>query len=193
MAILLSCRDLAKAGGTLCLVDIRNTGETRFEPPNSDWNTMRFHYHFRWSFWLGRTMLGEWTTDLLALLKTTAAIFPGRPLELVAFDETGLAALAAAAISGPVKVRTIRMPGSCLARHRPVSRSMAVYVPHLLEWGDISMLAALVDGDVEIINPVDRQWEPYDSAMCRGLESETHALAARFGLSRRVKVSAANT
>ena len=169
-------------GGTVALVDLRNTGETLYEELKHPgvWASSPYHVQFRSAFWLGRTMIGDWTTDLLAVLAHLQDALGARALELVGFEEIGLAALCASAMTTRLeKTVTVSAPGSYCARDRVVARNMSVFVPGILTWGDVSMMAALSRAPLEIVNPVDLTGEPYDAPMCEGLEAEVRGLAAR--------------
>ncbi|MDD5678484.1 MAG: acetylxylan esterase [Kiritimatiellae bacterium] len=177
-------------GDTLILADLRGTGETRydsFDKPALSHQT--FHDHSRACLWLGRTMLGDWTRDIMSLVDSTTARLDRTPIDIIAFQETGLAALCAASLN--VRIRTIitvGMPGSYLTKDPVISPSMAIHVPGILRWGDISMMAALAGCRVDILNPVNGKEHPYPAAQCRALRQEIAGLARRLRTKTRVRV-----
>jgi len=187
----------------LILADLRGTGETRYDKtPCAD---QVFHDHSRSCFWLGRTMLGDWTRDIMALVECIASRLcrgygeqarsrhsreSGRiPIDIIAHQETGLAALCAAALNTRLRtVTTIGMLGSYLTRGPVIGSSMAIHVPGILRWGDISMMAALAGCPVDILNPVSGEGRPYSTAQCRALRREIARLAHRLRIKTRVRV-----
>jgi hypothetical protein len=175
------------AGAAAILADLRGTGETRYDKnPLAD---QTFHDHSRACFWLGRTMLGDWTRDLLALAQWAAARLPRLSIDLVARGETGLAALAAAALGARIrKITAVNLPASYLFDGFVNGKSMAIHVPGILRWGDISMLAALAGCRLEILSPLNAQGQSCSSAQCRALTREIASLVRRLGTHTRVCV-----
>jgi cephalosporin-C deacetylase-like acetyl esterase len=134
-------------GASVCLVDLRGTGET-------EWDNGRIapgHDAARTALWLGRTMLGEWTEDIMALAQLFADA--GVAVELAAWGEAGMAALCAAGLDRTVtRCELHGLPTSVVPNEGVPTPHMVAYVPGLLHWGDIADLRALPDCPVDVID-----------------------------------------
>lgn len=133
-------------GASVCLADLRNTGET-------NWENARLapgHDASRTALWLGRTMLGEWTEDIMALARLFADA--GVSPEVAAWGETGLAALCAAAFEESLaRCELHGLPPTVVPGETAPDLHMAAYVPGFLLWGDVPDLRALARCPVEEI------------------------------------------
>ncbi len=179
-------KDRTERGQAMILTDLRGTGETCYD--KEPLNNQTFHDHSRACFWLGRTLLGDWTADITALVQYAAARPRRTPIDIIAYAETGLAALCAAALTRRIRsIITINMPGSYLFQGFVMGRSMALHVPGILRWGDISMMAALADCRVDILNPINSEGRTYSTTQCRALQKEIARLAGRFKIKSRVR------
>lgn len=178
---------LIKRGRIVALTDLRATGETLYDKEKLADHS--FHDHSRASLWLGRTMLGDWTYDILAVTEFLNKQFPRIPVEIIAFHESALAALCAASMTKRIKkITAIKTIGSYLSGNNIVCRSMAVHVPGILLWGDVSMMAASASCPVEMVNPVDSEGNPFPASKCRKLEHDIGKLTRRFGMNKHVRV-----
>lgn len=152
-------------GATLILPDLFGTGETA--QPN---HTIGLHHQFfRQLLWIGRSLAGEWTFDLLALIRMLKNEFKAAEIEICGLKETGFTALCANALSDAVcRVETVDSPASLVFDARTVSftpagpfvkflpgaiYSLALSIPGFLQWGDISLLAALGGGKTDFTSP----------------------------------------
>ena len=177
-------------GEALVLADLRGTGESR-------WDTelisgVRFHDAARAALWLGRTMIGDWVGDILGITRFLREDQGVKGFSLVAHQEMGVAALAAAVLSGDFqKVRICGVLGSYVPTHDYIGQSMAYHVPGLLKWGDLATLAALAgEATVEIIGPVHGDGTPYDEQARSELQAVIDRLTAVLNLPKHVTVSA---
>ena len=134
-----SRRALAQ-GKTLCLLDLRDTGETTWDPPPSQCRNAA-----RTALWLGRTMIGNWVHDLSMARSTLARRMTHYRVELLGFRETALAALAAGALDKRFsQVSVVEMLSSYVLHGvQPVQR-FSIFVPGILSWGDVSLMAAML-------------------------------------------------
>lgn len=127
-------------GKAVCLVDLRETGKTAWDPPVSQCRNAA-----RAALWLGRTMIGNWVHDLCAVRTALARRRPRVRFELLGFRETALAALAAAVIRrGFAQVSSVEMLSSYVLCGAPPVQTFSIFVPGLLTWGDVSLMAAMV-------------------------------------------------
>ena len=126
------------SGAAVCLADLRGTGET-------EWDSGRIapgHDAARTALWLGRTMLGEWTEDIMALAQLFADV--GSPVEVAAWGAAGMAALCAAGLEHTIARCELRgLPETVVPGDAIPTLHMAAYVPRFLTWGDIPDLLAL--------------------------------------------------
>ncbi len=168
-----------RRGTALMFADLRGVGETSYSSGAlGEWV---FHDHVRACFWLGRTMLGDWVCDIQALVRAAAGIFPRARLEIRAYGEAGLAALCAAAFNRRIQSATcVNLQGSYLYHGASSGKSMAIHVPGILRWGDVSTMAALAGGAVELINPVNSDGQPCTAGQCRTLLAEIRRQARQF-------------
>lgn len=134
------------SGAAVCLADLRGTGETRWD----DGRIAPGHDAARTALWLGRTMLGEWTEDVMALAQLFADT--GTTLEIAAWNEAGLATLCAAALERSISRCELRnLPSTVVPGETPPTLHMAAYVPGFLLWGDVPDLRALAQCPVEVV------------------------------------------
>ncbi|MBO4303723.1 MAG: acetylxylan esterase [Lentisphaeria bacterium] len=174
--------EAAKDGSTLLLPDLYGTGETA--QPN---HTICLHHQFyRQLLWIGRSLVGEWVYDLLALVRMLKKEFKAKDIELTGHLETGAAAVFANALCADVrKVETVDSPASLLFDMRTVDftgkspfvkflpgliYSLVLAIPGFLKWGDISLAAALGKGEVVRTRP--RTW---DGTLCTKKEASSAA------------------
>ncbi len=176
----------AVAGGRLlALADLRGTGETAYD---ADRGSAPFHDVSRACLWLGRTLLGDWTRDILAL-----AGWLGARVDVLAYGETGLAALCAAALGRRIRsVTAVGLLASYVWDCPAPRASMALHVPGILRWGDVSRMAALAACPVTVLNPATAGGRPCSAAQRRVLQRDLGSLSRRLGLasSRRVTAGA---
>jgi hypothetical protein len=94
---------------------------------------------------LGRTMIGNWVHDLGMARTTLARRMPHYRFELLGFRETALAALAAGALDKRFSQVSVVEVLSSYVLHgvQPVQR-FSIFVPGILSWGDVSLMAAML-------------------------------------------------
>ncbi len=137
-------------GKALCLIGLRETGETAWDPPVSQCRNAA-----RAALWLGRTMIGNWVHDICAVRTALARRRPRAHFELLGFRETALAALAAAVIRrGFSQVSVVEMLASYVLRGAPPVQKFSIFVPGLLAWGDVSLMAAMIPCPLKVTSPV---------------------------------------
>jgi dienelactone hydrolase len=133
-------------GKALCLVDLRHTGETAWEPPEAEHRVST-----RALLWLGRTLMGDWVQDLLAVCDAIQQRGQVRGVELLGFGEPALAVLAAAALERRFSGLTVEnlLSTYVVDAVAPVQR-YGIFVPGMLRWGDVSLLAAMARCPVRV-------------------------------------------
>jgi hypothetical protein len=146
-----------KSGIGVVLVDLSGIGEaTSIQSHINDING-NFRTLSRSEFWLGRTLIGEWEKDLDVLVYYLKSSYKARKVTIDGTREAGLAALFLAALKGNVDDLILRnTPISYLfdTRENIDFYSMAIHIPGILKWGDVSLAAALSGVNITFINPL---------------------------------------
>ncbi len=163
-------------GTSVCLADLRNLGELRWDRET----TRRDHEAARTALWLGRTMIGEWTEDLMALIGIYRAA--EMEIELVAWGEPALAALAAAALTDSIAAVTVLelLSTYVLGDGAHVQR-MSIFLPGVLAWGDVSLLAALAPCPLNVRRLQTPDGRPLTEQETSDWAHEARGLARRMG------------
>jgi len=178
-------RSRLDSGQTVCLVDLRGTGETA-------WDTSRICRHHdaaRAALWLGHTLVGDWVQDLLAVRTALCQAFGARQTEILAVGDPAMAALAAAAL-GPefAAVHLTGVLASYVLDDAPPAHGMGLLLPGILRWGDVSLLLALAQCPVTVEAPVTASGRKLDAAATQAWAAEVRALARRLGRQVRLTV-----
>jgi len=150
--------ELKKKGSGIVLVDLSGTGETSSIKDISTTDWPQFHTLARAQLWLGRTIMGEWVSELYTVSEFLSSEKKAVKISMDGNKEAGLAALFLGALEDD-KI------SSMILRNAPISYmfdtregvdffSMAIHLPGFLQWGDISLAAALGGKDITFINPV---------------------------------------
>ncbi|MFA6291040.1 MAG: acetylxylan esterase [Victivallales bacterium] len=133
------------------LADLWGTGETHKEAVP--------HYATlsRTALWLGRSMQGEWAKQIDLLCGWASTHLKASKVSLHAYRETAVAALLLNAVkntNGEIVLE--ESPVSYLFNRNvaPDYFSMALHLPEIMKWGDISLAAAMSNARVNFIRPV---------------------------------------
>ena len=133
------------------LLDLSFTGELAPEPPE---RVMQFHQTARRYMWLGKTLIGGWTGELIAAVDFAAKIFPGKKIILHGYKETAVASLFASVFSDKIaKVVMTDAPASYVFCAQSDFFGMALFIPGFLKWGDVPLACALSNAELEWITP----------------------------------------
>ncbi len=139
--------ELFERGCGIIIPDLSLTGENNGKPDP----LCTFHDEARAFMWLGKTILGEWTRELELFSRVAVSHLRGTRTNVVGFAEGGLAALLSSVIfDGMNALEFYDMPLSYEYGTRPPEFSMAIHVPGILRWGDISLAAALNNASMTI-------------------------------------------
>jgi hypothetical protein len=194
-----AARETLAQGRALCLADLRDIGECRWSPADDQTCLLAA----RTALWLGRTMLGDWVKDLQAIRAALQTIGAPKRVELLGFGQAGtpgtgdpqarargaqfgngdtaLAALAAAVLEPRFAgVTVVDLLASYVVKGvLPVQR-YSIYVPGLLRWGDVSLLAAMAGRRARVrslVHPSGRRLSARERAAWFG---EVRRLGKRF-------------
>ena len=146
-----------KKGQGIVLMDLSGTGETYSLKEIKNNKSMALHTVSRAELFLGKTIMGEWVKELAIVSDFLKYSYKAGSVTLDGSKEAGLASLFLAATGGNVNSLTLRdVPLSYLFDNRANIDffSMAVHLPGILKWGDVSLAVALSGKQVRIINPV---------------------------------------
>ena len=150
-------RDAIQSGVGIAIIDLWGTGET--ESFDDSCGSV-YHNLSQSCLWLGKTLLGEWVRDYSLAVAVLRQELSAGQVTLGGHKEAGLSALFCAALSkDSFQVVLEDSPYSLvfqnekpLVEPRQGFYSMALHLPGLLEWGDISLAVALA-GEVRWISP----------------------------------------
>ncbi len=148
---------LKKKGQGIVITDLSGTGEASSSKENSSNKSMVLHTQSRAELWLGKTILGEWVKELHIVTEFLRSNYRAQKVSLDGSKEAGLAALFLAASGGIVDDITLRDAPLSYLFDKGGSIdyfSMGIHLPGFLNWGDVSLAAALSGKNIRIINPV---------------------------------------
>jgi hypothetical protein len=148
---------LKKDGSGIAIVDLSGTGESISSLSASYDSSTRLHTLSRAELWLGKTVLGEWVKELTVVVQFLNSDFKAQKICIDASKEAALAGLFYGAVGGDVDNIILReAPVSYLFDNRDSVNffSMGIHLPGILNWGDISLVAALCGKNIQFINPV---------------------------------------
>ncbi|MGB4399384.1 MAG: acetylxylan esterase [Daejeonella sp.] len=149
--------DLKKKGQGIVIADLSGTGEASSSKENKGNKSMVLHTQSRAELWLGKTILGEWVKELNVVSDFLKSKYRAQKVSIDGSKEAGLAALFLAATGGNADEIILRdAPLSYLFdKNGSVDYfSMGIHLPGFLNWGDVSLAAALSGKNIRIINPV---------------------------------------
>ena len=135
------------------------------------------HQLSRALLWLGRRLMGEWVMDYLCAVAFAKEQLRGCGVFLAGVRDSGVAALFASLLAGKSSVSGVTLfdaPATLLRKsgqiHRPEYSAiecvapdfftMALCIPHILEWGDLDHAASLAPCPVEWVRPREMNGDP---------------------------------
>jgi hypothetical protein len=148
---------LIKSGSGIAIVDLSGTGETSSASLHSNDTIGRLRTLFKSYLWLGKTPMGEWVKELRIVAGFIRSTYKATKITLNGSKEAGLAALYLAALEKNIESVTLKdAPISYLFDNRDSVEffNACVNLPGFLNWGDVSLAAALSGKDITFINPV---------------------------------------
>jgi dienelactone hydrolase len=142
---------LAGAGIAVCAADVRGVGDLqpRFSPGAAAYT--REHQNeenYAWaSLILGRSLLGQRVTDILAMTQALVSSYPSAAVAVAARDRLAVPALCAAAIE--LRIRKLYVSGRpeswrSIAESETYSAPLANFVPDVLRHTDLPQIARSV-------------------------------------------------
>ena len=148
---------LIRSGSGVAIVDLSGTGETASAALCSNDSVGRLRTLTKSSLWLGKTVTGEWVKELDVVRQFIISKYKSTKVSINGNKETGLAGLYLAALENNIdSVTMTNAPLSYLFDNRENVEffGTGIHVPDFLEWGDVSLAAALTGATVTFENPV---------------------------------------
>jgi len=196
-------RETLAQGKALCLVDLRDIGESRWSL-GADQICL---FAARAAFLLGRTIVGDWVKDLFAVRAALPAFIGHKEVELMGFGATGtpgmddpaarargavfgngetaVAVLTAAALGKSFSAATVTdLLATYVINNKPPVQRYSVLIPGILKWGDVSLIAALANCPLKVKSLVSPEGKPLSLAARATWIGEVRKLAARLGKQR---------
>jgi hypothetical protein len=171
-------QEYRKKGLGIVVIDLTGTGEASSKENPRD-KSMVLHTLSRSKLWLGKTIMGEWVKELGLITDLLKAKYKASKVGIDGSKEAGLAALFLSATEGKVDYLILReAPLSYLFDKRESVDffSMAVHLPGFLNWGDVSLAAALSGKPVTIIKPVTMSGRKLTGSELKEYQSEFQKL-----------------
>ena len=149
--------EIIKSGKGIAIVDLSGTGEASSTLIGNNYRLGGLRTIARSELWFGRTMMGEWVKELNILTQFLHSRYKAVKVTIDGTKEAGLAGLFLSALEGNVDHLTLReAPVSYLfdTREGIDFYSAAIHIPGFLNWGDVSLAAALSGKNILFIDPV---------------------------------------
>ncbi|MEO5998014.1 MAG: acetylxylan esterase [Chitinophagaceae bacterium] len=150
-------KELIKSGTGIAVIDLYGTGETSSAALHSHDDTGRLRTLTKSYLWLGKTVMGEWEKELNITAQFIHSKYKSAKLSIHGIKEAGIAGLYLAVLGSNIESVTLQdAPISYLFDNRSSIEffSTGIHVPGFLNWGDVSLVAALSGKNITFINPV---------------------------------------
>ncbi len=174
---------IIKSGKGIAIVDLTGTGEASSTDINNNYSIGKLSVIARSELWFGRTIIGEWVKELNIVSKFLNSRYQNLKVQLDGGKEAGLAGLFLAAIEGNIDNIILRdAPISYLfdARESVDYFSMGVNLPGVLNWGDISLAAALSAANITFYNPVTMSGQKISENKLKEYKTEFETLRSNY-------------
>jgi len=177
-----------KHGENIILLDLWGTGEqASAEARKIDGKLPDFHTLSRSAIWLGRTVIGEWMADL-TLINTWLQQRGDVQVNIQAYKETAVAALLFSVWYKVDELILNDCPYSCRFDDREGIDfyNMAIYLPGILTWGDITFMAALSESKINFKHARSMSGNMLTAVKKQALEKELLLLKKQFSTANEV-------
>lgn len=167
-----------KKGSGIVIVDLSGTGELSSKNGDSDEGAWMFHTLSRAELLLGKTILGEWVNELDLVTEFIRTKFKEEKITIDGTKEAGLAALYFSALNKNADAILRDAPVSYLFDNRENVNfySMAIHLPGYLQWGDVSLAAALTGKNISFVNPLTMSGEKLKEEQLSVVQNEFQLL-----------------
>ncbi len=167
--------DYIKSGKGIAIPDLTGTGEASLASVRYDYLKGRLRTLVRSEFWLGKTVLGEWVKELEVITKFLKSGNQAQKITIDGSKEAGLAGLFMGVLVGNTENIILRdAPVSLLYDNRENIDfySNAIFLRGFLNWGDVSLAAALTGKNVLFINPLTTSGEHLSETKLKEYQTE---------------------
>jgi hypothetical protein len=175
---------LIKSGLGIAIVDLSGTGETSSAALYSNDSTGRLRTLSKSYLWLGKTVMGEWVKELNVVNGFINLRYKSAKVSIMGSKEAGLAGLYLAALQGNIENVTLQnAPVSYLFGNRDSVEffSTGIHVPGFLNWGDVSLAAALSGKNITFLNPVTMSGERISGDLLKAYKAEFEQIRRTAG------------
>lgn len=173
--------ELKKKGSGIVIVDLSGTGELTSTSSLAYDKTGKLHTQSRAELWLGKTVIGEWVKELNVVSRFLTTEYKAQKISIDGTKEAGLAGLFLSVIEGNVDNLILRdAPISYLFDNRQYVDffGMGIHLPGFLNWGDISLAAALSGKSITFYNPVTMSGKSISQEKLKDFQTEFGKLRA---------------
>jgi N-acetyl-beta-hexosaminidase len=179
--------NLISKGNGVVIVDLSGTGEAASTVSILTDEHGKLHTLARAELWLGKTILGEWVKELDIVTQFLQSEYKAVSVSIDGTREAGLAALFFSVLNDDEA-------DSIVLRETPVSYlfdsrdgldffSLAIHLPGFLEWGDISLAAALSGANINFLDPVTNSGKKVNGTGLKEFQCEFEKLRKICGQS----------
>jgi hypothetical protein len=171
-------------GAGIVLLDLLGTGESSSPLADKmDIDLPRFHTLARSELWLGKTVMGEWVKELNVVTIYLRKRYKTDQITLTGTRETALASLFMTATIGRAdNVIMYNAPVNYVFDQQETINyfNMAVHIPGILKWGNVSLIAALSNARVKFINPVSMSGQKVSDSTLSTVKVEFNTMATKY-------------
>jgi hypothetical protein len=167
--------EIMKSGSGIAVVDLSGTGETSSTSLHSSDSIGRLRTLSKSYLWLGKTIMGEWVKELNVVTRFIKSEYKSSVVNVYGNKEAGLAGLYLAALDRNIEKVTLQYaPVSYLFDNRESIEyfSTGIHLPGFLNWGDVSLAAALSGENVNFTNPVTMSGEGITGDRLKAFKAE---------------------
>lgn len=179
-------QELIATGNGIVLADAWGIGTHNApEARKIDGSLPPFHTLARSMIWLGKTIQGQWVQELQLLTTFLRKELQAPAINIRASKEPAVAALCFAALDTNVAALTLtHCPVSyCFDQRDGIDYfNMAIHIPGILPWGDISLLAALSNAHIVLKDPVTMSGHPLDNNTLQAYQQEFNEINIKTGM-----------
>ena len=179
-------------GDGVVMVDLFGLGERSSKKGDEiDGRLPRFHTLSRSLLWMGESMMGIWASEIGLIMTFLKKRFPDREIRVVADRETAIACLIYSVLDqyhAPFLLTD--MPVSYVPDYKTNLNekgiNMAVHIPGIIPWGDITGLIGLSPAEVTIENVIGMSGGKVEKSGRREFAKNIEQIRAKLGNTSKV-------
>ena len=174
---------LIKTGKGIAIVDLSGTGEAASTSSLSLDRKAKLRTISMSILWFGETLSGEWVKELNVVTQFLKSNYGAKNVSIDGSKEAGLAGLFLAALEGNINNVILRdAPISYLFDNRESIDffGMGIHLPGFLNWGDISLAAALSGKNITFINPLTMSGQKISEEKLKEYQTEFKKLRVSY-------------